>query len=866
MHVWLENVKANSFEVCIREFLAFDGKHHDTIVDWFAYTGNGSEMNVTLSGEAFFPNSGNPTAEDNYGFCQEVKYNTTFYASPAVLVSVHHNYDRKVKNSIPPENNIITAWLEEVGLTSMRICVKDLTGTESQHDSLSVSYVVIGDLNPCLGVNCPSFGVCKTFSAHEARCVCYEDCLSYPVCTSNGTTFDNKCLYELSFCSGLDSNTVYHPGSCEGFPIVHGREKLLRVPKWSDSSCKTVVFPPYKFYPDKEVHVQITLNHMNLNDSVTVHHAITSWTENVNTESFTVCAMQSGRNGNNFNPFATLDYMAYQGAPPEGMTGIIKIQKWWSGTNCADVTFPKDKFTEAPVVLVTSEHIRTGKEYDAALMWTEDVTKDSFKVCLRELQNFDGNHEDINVNWLAFSKLHKPLFNEHGSVKFPNTNPPTDENNNAYCEFVHFTRSYNSTPTVLISANHSTTESGNLAPVHNGITSWIENMNTSGFRVCVKELYETRYDPVSVSYAVLKDVCGPGWSYFNGFCYFTSEKCVNWTTALAKCREENSVFVDVNNNEENVFIQHRHNGEKSWLGLNDKSTEGDFIWADRGPGNFTAWARNQPNNFRDEDCVHALGIKYSYGWNDVKCSDCHQYTCKKDLNECARDEYYCDQFASCVNSRGSFSCTCNQGYIGDGFECYLNYAGLADSAIVGKNNKYLNSLSGWLKPVAQNRSSHWKRCLRASVDGWAASTFHAQCNNKGRTVSIIRVGQYIFGGYTSTSWTSRNDYAYSSTAFLYSLVNKPGWGQVTFRQPGADGSSSPQHATYDQNNFGPTFGGGHDITIYNYASSNTYSYTNLGYSYNPPAGHSFGSSFTRSFLAGSYNFQPDEIEVFYETT
>ena len=35
---------------------------------------------------------------------------------------------------------------------------------------------------------------------------------------------------------------------------------------------------------------------------------------------------------------------------------------------------------------------------------------------------------------MAFSKLHKPLFTEHGSVKFPNTNPPTDENNNAYCE------------------------------------------------------------------------------------------------------------------------------------------------------------------------------------------------------------------------------------------------------------------------------------------------------------------------------------------------------------------------------------------------------------------------------------------------
>ena len=30
-----------------------------------------------------------------------------------------------------------------------------------------------------------------------------------------------------------------------------------------------------------------------------------------------------------------------------------------------------------------------------------------------------------------------------------------------------------------------------------------QNMNTSGFRACVKELYETRYDPLSVSYVVL---------------------------------------------------------------------------------------------------------------------------------------------------------------------------------------------------------------------------------------------------------------------------------------------------------------------------------------------------------------------------
>ena len=55
---------------------------------------------------------------------------------------------------------------------------------------------------------------------------------------------------------------------------------------------------------------------------------------------------------------------------------------------------------------MTAEHLRTGVEYDAALIWTEDATNDSFKVCLREMQNFDGKHEDITVvSSLVFEKV-----------------------------------------------------------------------------------------------------------------------------------------------------------------------------------------------------------------------------------------------------------------------------------------------------------------------------------------------------------------------------------------------------------------------------------------------------------------------------
>ena len=94
-------------------------------------------------------------------------------------------------------------------------------------------------------------------------------------------------------------------------------------------------------------------------------------------------------------------------------------------------------------------------------------------------------------------------------------------------------------------------------------------------------------------------------------------------------------------------------------------------------------------------------------------------------------------------------------------------SGLEDSVIVGNNRNYLRNLSNWLSPVARSVNSAWKRCWRASVDGWAASTFHSRCDGKGPTVTIIRVqGKYIFGGYTSVSWgkfTVAKRYSFTTT-------------------------------------------------------------------------------------------------------
>ena len=48
-------------------------------------------------------------------------------------------------------------------------------------------------------------------------------------------------------------------------------------------------------------------------------------------------------------------------------------------------------------MFVTAEHYRSSLMHDAASVWLEDVSASSFKICLRELQNFAGVHDDISV-------------------------------------------------------------------------------------------------------------------------------------------------------------------------------------------------------------------------------------------------------------------------------------------------------------------------------------------------------------------------------------------------------------------------------------------------------------------------------------
>ena len=125
-----------------------------------------------------------------------------------------------------------------------------------------------------------------------------------------------------------------------------------------------------------------------------------------------------------------------------------------------------------------------------------------------------------------------------------------------------------------------------------------------------------------------------------------------------------------------------------------------------------------------------------------------------------------------------------------------------------------------------------------------------------RSVRIVKC-RYYLPGYCS--------YGYSSKAFIYSLTNNDGSGHAVYNPVKLRVKSYKYHeAVFLCDSWGPIFGLD-DIRISNNAATNQDSFTYCGWIYPLPPGYSLsGPSCT--FYAGSYQFKPTDIEVFYETT
>jgi len=92
-----------------------------------------------------------------------------------------------------------------------------------------------------------------------------------------------------------------------------------------------------------------------------------------------------------------------------------------------------------------------------------------------------------------------------------------------------------------------------------------------------------------------------------------------------------------------------------------------------------------------------------------------------------------------------------------------------DSKILRAGEKEI--LMGWLAKKYQQRKL--KLLFRASKKGFASTAFHAKCDNKAPTLTVVKAKSgNVFGGFTTVPWGMSNTYRFDKHAFIFLLRKK----------------------------------------------------------------------------------------------
>ncbi|KAJ6251291.1 hypothetical protein M0813_15172 [Anaeramoeba flamelloides] len=191
-----------------------------------------------------------------------------------------------------------------------------------------------------------------------------------------------------------------------------------------------------------------------------------------------------------------------------------------------------------------------------------------------------------------------------------------------------------------------------------------------------------------------------------------------------------------------------------------------------------------------------------------------------------------------------------------------------ESEILQKENnpKFNQILEKWIKEAGCN--SNLQRRFNSRTDGWNYQTFHQKCDNKGKSILLIKLNNNsLFGGFAAIDWdsTSGEKQSIGNKSFLFSLISLDPNFIEPLKMPIY---RNKNYEIYCDPNQGPHFGRGSDLQLgygYNKKNMKEYNSSSLGGTYKPPFGYKYRSNQAKNFLAGSQgNWDIIQIEIFCE--
>jgi hypothetical protein len=101
---------------------------------------------------------------------------------------------------------------------------------------------------------------------------------------------------------------------------------------------------------------------------------------------------------------------------------------------------------------------------------------------------------------------------------------------------------------------------------------------------------------------------------YNGHTYLLTATPKTWEEAQLEAQQYGGNLVTINDAAEEQWLKSTFGTDRYFLiGLTDKASEGNFVWASGEPVNYTNWNLNEPNDLGGED----YGMMNGPGWNDL---------------------------------------------------------------------------------------------------------------------------------------------------------------------------------------------------------------------------------------------------------
>lgn len=127
--------------------------------------------------------------------------------------------------------------------------------------------------------------------------------------------------------------------------------------------------------------------------------------------------------------------------------------------------------------------------------------------------------------------------------------------------------------------------------------------------------------------------CPEDWKIFGSKCFKLFEIMRDWHDAQRDCESEGGTLASPHSPEHRTFFALEFKTDKwstshFWIGATDRKTEGEWVWSDGTPLDYTNWCDGEPNDatlytdYTGEDCVH-YDHDYDRGrgcWNDKRCN------------------------------------------------------------------------------------------------------------------------------------------------------------------------------------------------------------------------------------------------------